>query len=177
MRLFIGIELSDFIKKNLTQEVKLFKTPSKGWELSHDYHITLLFIGKVEPNRLPEICEKMQQIKLPAFFLETTGYQFFNRRILYLGIKQSPSLELLRYQITSLFSSWATLETKDFIPHVTIKRWQRYEFKVLKSNLDRIQFKPHSIEVDHLALFESKKDENNYKYHVIYRSQLQGILD
>lgn len=167
MRLFLGIDLTKELKRELAQEIATFKTHAKGWEEPHDFHLTLLFIGAVSDQMIPLIHERMKQIDFTPFTLETNGYHFFSRRILYLGINEHVALSALREQVTSIFPEWSIKETKSYIPHITIKRWQRYEFDELKSNIERGHLKKYQLRVDRVTLFESRKDENNYKYHVV----------
>ncbi|MFP5387470.1 MAG: 2'-5' RNA ligase family protein, partial [Bacteriovoracia bacterium] len=66
------------------------------------------------------------------------------------------------------FPEWGQEETKEFIPHITVKRWQRYEHNHLVSGLRERKLEEKSFIVTELALFKSEKDSLNRKYHVIY---------
>jgi 2'-5' RNA ligase len=52
MRLFLGIDVPSEIKAFLTDAYAPIQFSTKGWELPHDYHLTLLFIG--ETNQATE---------------------------------------------------------------------------------------------------------------------------
>lgn len=172
MRLFLGIEIPEKCQKIIFESIKLMQSSPKGWENPHDYHLTLLFMGEVDDTRLEEIKERMQNIVFKAFTLKTTDVEFFNRRIMYLGIQSSPNLEKLRLTILENFFEWKRPEEKEFVPHITLKRWQRYEFQKLAEDAEFHKILPLSFEVDHLALYLSHRDEHGRKYHIIARSPL-----
>lgn len=172
MKLFLGIDLPLEIKKSIYEQLLPLQKNPKGWEKSHDYHQTLLFIGETSYEMMEIICERLPSIKFEPFKLETSGFHFFNRRILYLGFK--PSMELLRLKelTEALYPEWRRFETKEFIPHITVKRWQRYEYDNLFQELLEHPMKCENFTVNHVALFKSEKDAFNNKYHIIKRSPL-----
>lgn len=169
MRLFIGIDLPAQIKHIVHQYLIPFQKNAKGWEQPHDYHQTLLFIGETPSERIQDILHRLEKIKLSPFQLETDGFHFFNRRIMYLGFKPSEELLKLRKMVQETYPEWSQKESKEFIPHVTVKRWQRYEYEDLAKGLNE-PMKSLSFMVDHLALFKSEKDSHNNKYHIIQKN-------
>jgi 2'-5' RNA ligase len=70
------------------------------------------------------------------------------------------------------FPEWVKESSKPFIPHITVKRWQRYEFNDLKQGLLERNFESLKFEVTSLDLFISEKDSSDNKYHVIFRKNL-----
>lgn len=172
MRLFIGIDLPDSIKQNIYQYLSSIQLGPKGWENPHDYHQTLLFIGEASEDVLETIIQRMEKIRYPAFELETDGFTFFNRRIMYLSFKASTELLELKRRIDEDFPEWQREGAKEFIPHVTVKRWQRYEHEHLSQSLEQHEFQDLKFEVNKLSLFLSRKDELNRKYHVIHEVDL-----
>ncbi len=167
MRLFLGIDLPAQIKTEIENYLSPLKKSEKGWEKSHDYHQTLLFIGEVSEEDYQLIRERLHQIDFSSFNLQTSSFQFFNRRVMYLGIEKSPELLELKKQIDELFPQWASMQTKGFHPHITVKRWQRYEHAELVEGLTAKAWIPKSFLVENVALFKSEKDEYQHKYHVV----------
>lgn len=172
MRLFLGIDLPVQIKTEIENYLFPIKKSEKGWEKSHDYHQTLLFIGDVSDEDLRLIKARMLQIHFPSFDLLTTTFQFFNRRVMYLGVEKSPELLELKGQVDELFPEWASKQTKGFHPHITVKRWQRYEHADLVRGLSVKDWIPKSFLVENVALFKSEKDEHQHKYHVVEKVPL-----
>lgn len=178
MRLFIGIDLPDSIKQKIHHHLRPIQLGPKGWEDPHDYHQTLLFIGEATSQELESIKQRMGKIHFPTFQLETNGFKFFNRRIIYLSFKASEELLRLKTRIDDNFPEWHREGAKEFIPHITVKRWQRYEHEHLVQRLQESEFQELKFEVNKLSLFLSRKDELNRKYHVIHSVDLgiQSIL-
>jgi len=169
MRLFLGLEIPEEIKIQIQTYLASVKKSEKGWEQSHDYHQTLLFIGEVEEEKLEEIKQRMHEISFRSFHLTLTSFQFFSRRVMYLGIEKSPELLELKKVIDEKFPEWSGRETKPFHPHITVKRWQRYEHADLVEGLSMVPWHLERFKVESVCLFKSEKDALNHKYHVIYR--------
>ena len=173
MRLFIGIEIPLPLKNRIALGLSEFQTEVKGWEKPHDFHITLLYIGETLEESLPEIKNRMNHFHFSTFELETEDLKFFPRRVLYLSFKKSIELLNLKKKIEEKFSDWVKFESKTFVPHVTIKRWQRYEYKELLERIAAHPFPKMELIVDTISLFQSQKNRLNEKYHVIYRSKFK----
>lgn len=169
MRLFLGIDLPEHLKKKIAEYLQPIKKSEKGWESSHDYHQTLLFIGQVDDEKVDEIKERMMHLKFESFWLIPTTFQFFNRRVMYLGIEKTADLLELKAKVDELFPEFAAKETKSFHPHITVKRWQRYEHADLVQGLSQEPWTPESFRVEAVSLFKSEKNAQNHKYHVIHR--------
>jgi 2'-5' RNA ligase len=169
MRLFIGIELSDEIKNYISDFVQPLQMMPKGWENPHDYHLTLLFLGETSEDKAYEIIKRLEDISFKPFEIELNIFNFFPRRVLFLGISESIELLELKNVIEKIFPEWIKPEMKEFVPHITVKRWQRYEYNFLEAAIKSFPFLPLKIDVSAIALFKSEKDLKNNKYHVIYR--------
>ncbi len=171
MRLFLGLEIPEDVKDRIYAHLEPLQKSIKGWENAHDYHQTLLFIGETSEEDLESIKARMEQIKFKEFTLITNSFNFFSRRIMYLSFKPSPELIKLKDEVESLYSEWLRPGSKPFIPHVTVKRWQRYEYDELEKGLKTKNLPEMSFEVRSLSLFKSEKDSRNQKYHVIFRKE------
>ena len=169
MRLFIGIEIPDEIKEHIFNFIRPLQISPKGWEKPHDYHQTLLFLGDTSEEALVEIIKRLNQILFHPFELELNAFNFFSRRILFLGFAESVELLELKSLVDLAFPEWLRPFEKVFVPHVTIKRWQRYEFDFLESGIKSRIFPPQKFYVTGIALFKSEKNSLNHKYHVIHK--------
>lgn len=145
------------------------KKSEKGWEHFPDYHMTLLFVGPTAEDLIPSIVDRLKRVSVKPFTLRTSTFDFFGCRIMYLGFEPSPELLALRRQITDLFPEYHRIHEKDFVPHVTVKRTQRYEFDSLSERVATYPAHPVLIPVEGIALFKSEKDEANQRYHVLER--------
>lgn len=168
MRLFVGIDLPEHLKSKIADYLAPIKKSEKGWESPHDFHQTLLFIGEVPNDHVDEIIERLKQIQFDPFWLIPTTFQFFNRRVMYLGLEKTADLLELKEKIDELFPEYAAKETKSFHPHITVKRWQRYEHADLVQGLSEQPWTAESFKANSVSLFKSEKDAENHKYHVIF---------
>ncbi len=169
MRLFLGIEFSDAIKAEISSMLSLLKSSDRGWENPHDYHLTLLFIGDHPSGNLNSITSRMIELNSKPFQLTTSTFHFFNRRIMYLGFEHSPEAYALRKKILGVYPEYFRSREKEFIPHMTVKRFQRYEQADLIEGLSLNPTHPIRIPVEGISLFKSEKAPGNLKYHVIHR--------
>lgn len=169
MRLFLGIDIPLEIKNEIDLFLRPLQKSQKGWENPHDYHQTLLFIGETPEPVAEQIKLRLKQFYFVPFSLTLDKFYFFNRRIMYLGFRPSVELLKLKSLIDESFSEWVKPESKPFIPHITVKRWQRYEYEDLVLGLAKFELPHRKFIVSSLVLFKSEKDQENKKYHVIYR--------
>lgn len=172
MRLFIGIEIPEEIKNFLLMAYSPIRSSHKGWEDPRDYHLTLLFIGETNEEKKTEIIERMKTIKSPKFTLTTSELSFFPRRVMYQGFEESVELIKLHEQIQELFPEWGDLHPKQYITHMTVKRFQRYEVEELQKRIREHPYGKKSFEVSEIVLYKSEKDSKNQKYHVLYKQCL-----
>lgn len=169
MRLFLGIDIPEEIKTEIDHFLRPLQKSQKGWENPHDYHQTLLFIGETPDRVAEEIKLRLKQFSFAPFKLCLDKFYFFNRRIMYLGFKPSSELLKLKKLIDESFPEWVKPESKPFIPHITVKRWQRYEYDDLASGLATREFPSREFIVSSIVLFKSEKDQEDKKYHVFHR--------
>lgn len=172
MRLFIGLDLPRDLKQYIFETLLPLQKSPKGWEHFHDYHQTLLFIGEASPEDSNVIIERLKNFRFKTFQLETDRIQFFPRRVMFLSFKPSQDLLELRERILELFPEWKRPGEKPFLPHVTVKRFQRYEHADLTEDLKNNALQNKVFTVNEICLFKSEKDSLNRKYHVIFKSFL-----
>lgn len=171
MRLFLGIELPEGVKELIHEYLAPLRVTPKGWEDPHDYHITLLFIGESSSEDLERIKQDMEKINGNSFTLHLGPVEFFNRRVMFVSLLPSKEMLALKHEIDLYLGHWDKSKIRDFTAHITVKRFQRYEVEGLEKGLGR-DLPLKQIPVKSLALFESKRDELNHKYHVIHQVPL-----
>ena len=153
MKLFIGINLPPDIKIKIHEALRPIKKSEKGWEHAHDYHLTLLFIGEVNENDLKKIKSILDEFEMTPFDLQTKSFEFFPRRVMYLSLYDSQELMELKKWIDIRFKHWLRPQTKPFLSHITVKRYQRYEYEELKKDISEYPFESQKITVSRLTLF------------------------
>lgn len=123
-RLFTGLELPD----NVAGQIALARGGLLGarWLEPHDYHITLRFVGDVDPRTANDIAETLGEIRRPAAPVSFDGLSWFGAdkpRQIVARIRPDPALiELQAEQERRLRRIGLTPETRKFSPHVTLAR-------------------------------------------------------
>ena len=128
MRLFIAINFEDEIKDrldNLINDIKNYSTQGNFVKKEH-MHLTLEFLGEIEPERISLIKDAMERITVNPFTLELSGIGFFKRKdgnIYWIGIKENISLLNLQKKLhNELLDRGFILESREYKPHLTIGR-------------------------------------------------------
>lgn len=132
-RLFIGIPLNDLIRDFLNTRVDELKhqllLKQITWVPKENYHVTLLFLGSVETEKLSVIKENLTKIeqRLEAFPIEINGVILFpnpkHPKIIAAKIQLTESLGKLHATLYQEMSSLGfKLDERPYLPHVTLGR-------------------------------------------------------
>ncbi len=179
MRLFIGITFKEEIINEIQKSIEeIKKHSSKGNFTKKDkIHLTLLFLGEVDENRLPTIDKSMNEISMKAFTLEINKIGKFKRQggdIYWLGFKDCPHLqELYKDLYQSLSEKGFALEERPYTPHVTIGRKvvlnKKRDLESLSREISNLQ-----IEVSEISLIQSHHVNGRLTYTPIITKALKG---
>ncbi len=157
MRLFIAIdfnELEDFFVK-----LQALLPKNASLSLAKRFHLTLKFLGEVQPDKAEAIVRILKDVKFQKFrvFLSTIGVfpADGNARVVWVGLEPEGKILELQSQIDnslkSLFNGY-----KSFKAHITLARVRYLEDKgsfVKESKGIKIEKK--SIEISHFKLIKS----------------------
>ncbi len=133
MRLFVALAIPEDVREKLAALLRELRgsDPAPRWVPPQNLHVTLKFIGEVAPQRATAICDALAEIRLeqPIHF-EFRGLGFFpNARrpgVLWTGIESSEDLARLASAIDRALGPLdIPLETKPFVPHLTIARFKQ----------------------------------------------------
>ncbi len=180
-KLFVGIELNDEARAACAAaSEQLRKTGfTAKYESPEKLHVTLAFLGFVEPSRADEIALTLRNCaqraepfsvtldKLAAFPHERRP------RIAYLGAReQGAAFRALASGLREAYTGLGFEFDKDPVAHVTIAR-----VKDSKRPLPAIEFAPISLAVTALTLFESLPDpaRKTSRYEAAYRSLMRTL--
>jgi 2'-5' RNA ligase len=162
-RLFIAVKLdeahvnsiSQFISSNAKAEIK--------WVSVENLHITCLFIGAVEINRITEIEHKIEQIILGfnAFSLKAERFTFFpasKPRMIWLKFQRNKSFE----RLSLLLSSEITGKSPENPPraHVTLSRFKYPP----QAHILNTKIPDEDLFVNSLSLYESRLSHTGAEY-------------
>lgn len=125
IRLFAALGLPEAVRERLA----LVRAPLPGarWLPPENMHVTLRFIGEVEPPAATEIDAALSRVAAPAFDLRLTELGTFGSRgrvrALWAGIEKSEALLCLQAKIEAACAhAGLEPEGRNFHPHVTLAR-------------------------------------------------------
>lgn len=158
MRIFVSINLIPEIKKYLEEVGRSFvvarQTPATS------FHLTLKFLGEVSDEKIPEIKEKLANINFQKFRIELTEAGFFTDRnnhirVIWVGLTAPPELMQLQKDVEAAIGKYGAIETKEFVPHLTLSRVKYANDKDLARQIKNAKIEKLSMEVDHFSLMQS----------------------
>ena len=174
MRIFIGIEIPEKIKKKISNEIKNLKNSYANfrWVKEENYHLTLLFLGEVKENKLEKIKKRLKRaiFDQESFFLFSYKFDLFinHQIVIYINFKRQKLLEQLAEKIRREFREYTyKTNVKKFVPHLTIARAKipsKQQYFVLKKFLNKTKTNFY-FKVEKITLYQSilKKTGPLYK--------------
>uniref|UniRef100_C6E7Z2 RNA 2',3'-cyclic phosphodiesterase n=1 Tax=Geobacter sp. (strain M21) TaxID=443144 RepID=C6E7Z2_GEOSM len=124
-RLFVAIDLPEEIKASLSQ--LSCAVPGARWVDPSQIHLTLRFIGDVDPQTVSRIKKVLSVVQFAPFPLSVAGVGHFPPRgfprVLWVGVEPRPELMALQQRIESaLQRAGVSPEERPFSPHITLAR-------------------------------------------------------
>lgn len=163
MRLFIGIDLPNEIKHaHLDFQAELRKLGVTGsWKSQENFHITLEFLGELDPNHIPTLIEALSKVTEhnKPFQLSINGLgafpSIYRPHTLWTAVSGSlDQLNQLRDEIhVELIKNGFVLEERKFKPHITLASRPKHNDIDLSRVLSK---KLGEFLVSEVVLFESK---------------------
>lgn len=174
MRLFVAVDIPPEIKRNIGQAQK--ELPEEGGlkkvELPQ-MHITLKFLGEVNPRMLDRVDGVLREVEFSGFKVKVRGVGAFPNekyvKVVWAGCV-SPELEMLARDINEKLSGMFAKE--EFTPHLTMARVKRR--LVMDDYLKKYaEWKFGEFQVREFYLLESVLERGGAKYNVLasYRSR------
>jgi 2'-5' RNA ligase len=140
MRVFVAMDIPEAVRASLRAFMaRLPKTPGARWVRSESMHLTLKFIGEVQPEAIDVIESALRSIPFAspvAIRFRGTGYFPRETRpsVLWVGVEASEDLaELAGHVDRSCATSGIAGETRAYSPHLTLARFKTPE------GLDRLR--------------------------------------
>ena len=131
MRLFIAVDIPTEVKKHLTYLQQ--QLSSQDLSLTKDFHITLKFLGEVNPDKIEHLKSNLEHIHFEPFKLQLDKVGFFPGekfvRVVWVGLKNASKLLWLQKQVDLAVGLQYPVDHK-FSPHITLARvkFNRGEF-------------------------------------------------
>ena len=186
VRTFIGIELEYDVIAEITQELSYlqFHFPEINWIRPQNLHITLKFLGNVQPNNLREVFSEIAALNTEClpFTISAQAVSLLpdQRRPkvvcaeVGIGTEQLISLQHRVEKACSILGY--PEERKPFLPHITLGRIKKPSYAIGLENylpdLANIDF--GISEVEELIVYMSELGNHGAEYSPMYRVKLEG---
>jgi len=171
MRLFIAINFPKEVKETIAEIRDILKDSALRGNFTSDenLHLTLVFLGECDVRQAEVIKTIIKNTKFPELnlMLEKAGY--FKRdggNTWWIGLKENKLLSDLQAGLSErLRQEGFILESRRFVPHVTIGREVRISSGFVIPEIQQLSFNISSIE-----LMKSERINGRLVYTVIFSS-------
>lgn len=186
LRTFLAVEVPWPVRSLAARLVNHLSSTSANvrWVDEQAMHFTLKFLGEVDTNDTPSICQAMQQAvgELSAFEIRVQGAGAFpvsqRPRTVWIGVdpaSEEPFVDLHDRIEAELAELGHREEHRRYRPHMTLGRVRRSPegIEELAALIRQYQdFDAGAMVVDEVTLFSSELTRNGPVYDVIGRVQL-----
>lgn len=166
MRLFAALP----IPAPLQQELSTLLSDCDGLRLPppEQLHVTLLFIGEVNPRDLSPIAEALASVDIPLLTLHSEGLFDTGQGALGLRIHPEPALLRLQKQLHATVEELGIvrLERRRYRPHLTLARYQRHTPPDLGDRVAQLQRHPLQWQCERFALYSSQLRPEGARYQL-----------
>jgi len=177
-KIFISINIPDKIKKRLGMAVEKWQDLPVKWVKEANLHVTLVFLGFVDEEMIPKICQKLSASlqKKESFDLEFEEINLFPsenspRMVALLG-KDSEELKNLVNDIEEgLEISYAP--KKSFQPHITLGRIRKHKWEDLENKPEMREKFLVNISVNSVDIMASNFGEGGKEFAIIESCPLE----
>ena len=170
-RLFIGIPVSEDVKKNIQTLVSTLDETGADCNFVKEFHFTLKFLGDVEEEKIPEIIEKLNNISVNQFSVKLKGVGVFPNlkqiRVIWVGVEDAHLTQLMREVNTKL--NYIRKNDHEETPHLTVARVKSAKnMEQLKKVLQTLKDKEFGeMVVDKMILYESELTPQGAVYKIV----------
>ncbi len=181
MRSFIALELPEHVKANLYHMSETLKNSGivVGKFVEKDnLHLTLKFLGDIDEPLTEEIIEKLNEVKMKKFEVETGDAGFFPSReyirIIWIELISKELLELRKDINNKLMKIGFLEEERGFSSHITLARIKSVKNKELfLDELSKLHLKKQKFLVDNFVLMKSELTRKGPVYKIIGNFELR----
>jgi len=185
-RIFIAINLPEEIKKKLIKFQSKWPDLPVRWTKKDNLHITLIFLGYLGDEELPEICKITKEVaqKHQSFSINLNkvcyGPPKKPSRMIWAEGKKSFELGKLQKDLENYFFSSSIKiskepEARPYSTHITLARIKMWEFKQIEPE-ERPEINEEislTFEVNSIEIMESQLKKGGAEYIVLESAPLK----
>lgn len=169
-RLFVALELPPIVRDHLL--AAMGGVVGARWQRDDQLHLTLRFIGEVDRHRAADIVAALGTVNIPPFDLALAGHGVFDRRgridALWVGVSPQNEVTALAKRVDqALVRIGVPLETRAFLPHITVARFGREAGPL--GGFPAVPLSTTPFTVTGFALWESRLSRDGSDYEVVER--------
>lgn len=171
MRLFIAIPLPDSAKQTLENLKKPIE--SIRWQPSHQFHITLKFLGETPEEHVQRLQAQLRAVNQSAFNLTVQGLGTFSKKgkptVIWAGVEKSAALEQLQHIVEAIsIRVGFEKESRSFTPHITLGKAKKAVTQEVELFLSSCSgWGSEEFFVDRFALYASHISSSGARHEVI----------
>lgn len=174
-RLFVALRPPPFMRRQLLD--MMGGVEGARWQDDDQIHLTLRFIGEVEPHGADDVAAALRRVTSPRPTIALAGAGTFDRKgmvhTLWVGIDADEALRMLRAQIDrALVLAGIAPEGRAFHPHITLARLGRGSGPVEPFLAHAAGLTSQPATIDGFILYESVLGRNGATYLVAERYPL-----
>jgi 2'-5' RNA ligase len=187
LRSFIAVELSPNVRARAAQLIKALSAAEAkiSWVQPDNLHLTLVFLGDVQLEEVPQICQAMNRAvaELPPFDLEVRGCGAFpdsaRPRTVWLGVGRGSEETIALH--ASLEAALADVgyrpEGRRYRPHLTLGRVRqapRNSGALIRLLEEHQNYVADVMSVSDITLFSSELTKDGPVYDPLGTAELSG---
>jgi RNA 2',3'-cyclic 3'-phosphodiesterase len=187
LRVFFAVELPDVLRARVAERITFlrsrFAQVRASWERPEKLHVTLKFIGEIEPGRVEDLKRAGERAVegTGPFDLSVEGAGSFpprgNPRVLWLGIRDdSGRLAFMQHALEAACADTGfAREQRAFKPHLTLARLRAPQGAAELAAVHREAcFEPQGFRVAWLILMRSELGPGGSRYTPLARHALRS---
>ncbi len=176
MRVFYAVNFSEETSinlKGLQNSLREFVRHGR-WAEVENLHMTLHFVGEIDPAELPlfkEALEKAAAAVQPLSVRFTSYGSFRQGKQDLIYVKTKNSGDMLQTAADKLKEQLQRGDMKPFVPHITLVRRAETDYRTLKI-LKKQRFDLPPVEIKSIELMESRKIDSKLTYIPLHSAKL-----
>ncbi len=171
-KIFISINISPKIKKRLFLATEKWRSFPVKWIKENNLHITLFFLGYIETESIPEICQKVREVceGKDVFDLDFLKIELApdisDPQYIWASGEQSEELKNIHEEIEKSLGIFSS-SRKIFCPHITLGRLRKKKWMELEKKPEISEASSFSIPVESIDIMASDFGEGDSEYSII----------